>query len=628
VKGLGAVATLEFERRWTLLALGIAFGLLPFVIVPLFGVHESETQGIALVLALLLGSATALLLGTTAIAGDLAGGRLGFYFNRPLSWWQIWGGKLLATVGLTLASILLVVLPSLLVPRGGPAPFSALWDGAGALYLTGLILLALGVVQWGAVAVRSRSLWLMLDLAAVPLVAWGFADAMVRIFRQGLHPDPWGYSLLAWPVAIAFQAAGAAQMARGRTAPGRSHAVSSLTAWGLLAVIAGGWQVASRTVLTPAPARLARAWVPEPSARGDVGLIVGEPSAPGFGSHAWHSYLAAPSGTRLLDPIEGVYYIALSGDGSQLVAFCRSEESGPALVVRPGEGGDSTAREHRFPLSPSLAPGRMLVDEHGRRVALLRRDVTTLFDLSTGAVEATLSAADGGPVAHVQLNDAVPDRLFRKTEGGGLLIEDLSGSSVTSVAEIGAPSQGEWRRFHLDDTGERLLALGQGEAGLFATASGERLAGFAADRTARLDGLLLSDGRILIAAANGPSTRLRLLDATGEPHGELDLGPAQKAPLVETTPGRVVAAVGDIPYYSSHLAVIDLDPLRLVRIDENLDRPPGSNLIWAGGWHRDRPAGGTLLVTRLDSVAGHRIQSSVFRYDVGTGRTEWVAGRR
>jgi len=270
----------------------------------------------------------------------------------------------------------------------------------------------------------------------------------------------------------------------------------------------------------------------------------------------------------------------------------------------------------------------MVIDEHGRRVALLRQDVTTLLDLTTGEVEATFSAADGGPVAHVQLNDAAPDRLFRKTDGGGLRIEDRSEHSVTFVAAIGAPSQGEWRSFHLDASGERLLALGKREAGLFETSSGTRLAVFETDEAARLDGLLLSDGRVLIAAANVPSTPLRLFDATGAPRGELDLGPARMAPLVETTPGKVVAALGDLPYYSSHLAVIELDPLRLVRIDEDLDRSPGSPLMWGGGWRRDLPAGGALLVTRLLTVNGHRIRSSVLRYDVVTGATEWVAGHR
>jgi hypothetical protein len=624
-----AVARLELERRWTLLPLGVALGVLPFVIAPLLGVPESETQGIALLLALLLGGATAILLGTSAVSGDLAGGRLGFYFSRPLAWWEIWAGKLATAAGLTLATWLLVMLPSLLVPRGDVTRFAALSDAlylthwAGPLVLTGLVLLALGVVQWGAVAARSRSLWLMLDLVALPLVSWGFADAVVGMHQQGLHPDPWGLSILAGPIAFAFHAGAAAQMAWGRTSLTRSHAVASLTTWAVLAVLAVGWQVAARAAFRPDPSRLARAWIREPSGAGNVGVILGI-DAPRFGWRGWHSYLVGPSGIRPIDLGPGVYQVAFSGDGTHVVVMSREAGGAPELLVRRLDADASTARI--LPVSlPSPSTPRVLVDERGRRVALLQPDAATLYDLATGAPEATLPGTEDGRVVHVVLNEDAADRLFRQDEGGVLRVEDLREGSATAVAEIGPPAEGRWRSFRLDATAERLLTLGHGEAALFATSTGTRLARFEADSTANLDGLLLSDGRVLVVEPTPWKTALRLFDAGGRVQGELDLGPARSAFVIETTPGRVVAALGEMPFSSSHLAVVDLEPLRIVRVDADLDWTP---VDVRGGWRRDRPVGGTLLVTRLARLENHRIQSSVLRYDVATGSTEWVAGAR
>jgi hypothetical protein len=239
MKHLYAIAAREIAERRALFALGLAVGLVPFLW-PLNGFGgrvDREIFAAVTIDSFLLGAAA--LCGASVIGRDLAENRLGFYFVRPVPWWSIWGGKMLAAVGLALGSALLVALPVILVD-GGAAPVGHPFAIALAV-LAAVLFVAVG--HAASVAYRANSPLLILDLVLAPVVFGSGLMLVKRLVAQkalaphGWVPFPMSIFVLAGAVSFAFLAAGAVQVRQGRTDPRRGHKALSLTLWLLLGTI-------------------------------------------------------------------------------------------------------------------------------------------------------------------------------------------------------------------------------------------------------------------------------------------------------------------------------------------------------------------------------------------------------
>jgi hypothetical protein len=256
MRGFVAVVEREiYERRLlavvalTLSLVAVALPLVPGFLPGGFSVQDLR-GGLAFGLAMLLTSLLALFLGSSIIATDLAERRLGFYFARPLSGWAIWAGKLTAALVLILGSGLVVLIPSALLGiDSNPFGLQALgvsWVSSAAVWSAGLLGLLLGA-HATSVIVRSRSPWVLLDLAALGTVAGLYWGAWRRLTLAGVGAAPafrerhsWidprqrmavGFFLI---TLLALALAGALQVVRGRTDLRRGHRVLSLSLWGSL----------------------------------------------------------------------------------------------------------------------------------------------------------------------------------------------------------------------------------------------------------------------------------------------------------------------------------------------------------------------------------------------------------
>jgi len=291
--------------------------------------------------------------------------------------------------------------------------------------------------------------------------------------------------------------------------------------------------------------------------------------------------------------------------------------------------GRTSAVALRPPLSSPVGP-RLLVDDRADRVAVLQQQAASLYDAASGERLTLLTDADGGHVEYVLFLPG-SELVYRAAADGGLAIEEITRAGSTPTGRVDPPADGGWLGLHFDVAGERLLATARGEARLVDARTGEALAAFDGSPRTPLEGLLLSDGRVLTAAAGTP---LRLYEASGSLVGEVDLGRGSAWSLLETRPGRVIATVFD-PGSASRtpegaddgalrLAVVDVEPFRVVRVEKGLRRQGG-----LGPWltaSQDRPVGSIVLVDRLGS--DQHARSSLLRYDVDTGAREWVAGAR
>jgi hypothetical protein len=540
MRGFAAVFRREIAERRLLFLTGL-LGFFPFLLpFARLGTGELRSEaafGLGIVVSIVL----ALGLGTSIVARDLAERRLGFYFSRPLSGWAIWAGKLGAGLTLSLGAGILVLVPALLfdpgavrldllVAGGGRAALSGLL--AGAATLLALLLLA----HAASIMVRSRSPWLVLDLAGLSLLAllvWSAGRRLLLAGAPTLLPQIGGdwtatpVNRIAAPlVLLAFAAASAVQVSKGRTDPRRAHRFLSSVLWSFLLAFALGFEGYSRWAVAVTPADLLRVEEALPAPAGTWVLVHG-PAAHRGGF--WPAFLLDTLSGRFVRLPSPAYRfwpapVHFSADGRRAAWLERQE---PALasprdlvlldLARPG------AEPVRTQLSFARDPAALALSPDGRRLAALDRSGRlTVDDLGQGARDqvrllAALSLPAPGfeesrlqflDSSHLRYVHSVRTRDLERTRGGGLeesveTVEvvdlEIGGGAgrpevVGRTAPLGARA---W--WELSPDGRRLLvqqAEGSGE--IDDARGGTRLASLAPDLRS---GGFLADGRIVAVAA-------------------------------------------------------------------------------------------------------------------------------
>ncbi|NTW85853.1 MAG: ABC transporter permease subunit [Holophagaceae bacterium] len=232
------------RREWTgrrnvlLLALGVG-------IIQLMGLYfESDPRTthekasfMGVFSGTMLAWVIALLFGATMVSRDLEERRFGFLLNQPLHPAQIFLGKVLAGLGLASVAGLLASLPAVLL--------SGLWRqvalrdvasilGVGLAGSLSLLLLFHAV----SIQVRSRSLWLLLDLAAWVVFFGVVRGLSLRLIGAEAFPEMFRlWLVLLVGVTLGLGLAGYLQVAQGRADLQRGHRWVSVTLASTLGVM-------------------------------------------------------------------------------------------------------------------------------------------------------------------------------------------------------------------------------------------------------------------------------------------------------------------------------------------------------------------------------------------------------
>src|SRR6185503_17650828 len=109
-RGVIVVAGREVVQRAPLLGLAILVLAAVPIAPPLIGIDDRPFLG--QLLGVLMVLTAALITSASVLASDVAGGRLGFFLARPVPWWSVWGGKILAALVLTFAAGGIVLGPA------------------------------------------------------------------------------------------------------------------------------------------------------------------------------------------------------------------------------------------------------------------------------------------------------------------------------------------------------------------------------------------------------------------------------------------------------------------------------------------------------------------------------------
>jgi len=255
MRALVTTTVRELRAGAPILWAALATAALPWLTPLLPGVAHGDARDLrvttALVLAGLLGVALALFTGAALLAGDVADGSIGFFLALPLSAATIWAARVLATLLLVYGSIAIVLLPVLLDGRMLPASDRAPFVAALLVAPLGITLVAHHL----AVAIRSRSPWLLVDLVGLALAAIVTDQALVRLYTSAAFTElAIGASIAGAVVAAALLASGGIALARGGGLLRRIHRAQMTSVLLGLALASGAVAAYAAWVLHPGAA--------------------------------------------------------------------------------------------------------------------------------------------------------------------------------------------------------------------------------------------------------------------------------------------------------------------------------------------------------------------------------------
>jgi hypothetical protein len=512
------------------------------------------------------------------IAGELAAGRLGFYFARPLAWWEIWAGKLVSSILLAVVATVLVVAPILLVRRFNPFAHG---DGWLIPCLLAALLLVFGAAHAATIAWRSRSRVLLLDFGLLVASAVVIRYTWARLDQVGFVPflfPLWTIVLLMGVGAVLFLVGGALQLKLGRTDLQRGHRVLSLAFWTPAFAMLTGLALFAWWAVNPSMGDLVRCDVVSAAPGGSWVAA----SGPVHGRGPYMSTFLADTATGHSVPV-GPHSVAFSADGTRAawletaVSFFDEREvrlwTIDLSAPRPEASSIATTVDPRFAIRASLvfSPDR-------DRVLVITPASLGLFALGIGQSVAAVSPPPGSDFESAAFDGPQTIRAVAVRAGADfwqprsleLVTVRLPGPTVAVTGRIESPGSRWLRR---DGSGRLMLVREKDRrVRIFDGGSGEALAEIPARPDAfPVDASFLADGRVAVAEGLPSGVQVRLFGPDGREQASAALGRARSVRLGgEPAPGRLAVVLETSPFGPSDVALVDTGTLRLVRVEKGL----------------------------------------------------------
>ena len=564
------------DKRFILLA-ALAFGILSLIIPLVAAAHGGRKLEVMIVSSGILATAFTLglaaILGATFIGRDLSDGRLSFYFSKPVAATAIWFGKLIASSLLIVASFFIIAAPALLSGAQAVKHASTTEMGkfvAAVLIAATALLLVTHVI---GTFIRSRSLLLALDfLAAVAagFSLWFLARPLILGTAVGLLRT--AGTTLAIYVAAAIVAAGAWQLAVGRTDRRRSHFELSRFLWLSIAVallITGAFVA---WVISATPADLIGAHGTQP--RSSWMFLTGQAANRG-------DYLSS-----FLYSVADGRYLRIASSPWRSVTF--SADGRTAAWMRPVLPNNTdliVARldsESPRPVETDLTfpPNNWLVlSADGSRAAIVDDwNTLSVYELGSRRSLGSIHLADVTfAVAHFVTPDQL--RIYARTLARGndqaklqILQYDVSRRALRMTGELPMRS---WPRLNSDLTRMAIVDRATGALQLRDASSGSLLATLQSSAGARFVSFRwLGDGSIAALESNTSGVAVRTFDASGVPGPRIEIPRYADGRLVATLDGNRLLVELEQPMA---IALIDVANGKIVRLEKDLHPAAYSN---------------------------------------------------
>jgi hypothetical protein len=637
MRGLTAVLRHEIAECRVLLLASPVLGLLPLA-APLMsaGPAGSELRDTeALFLALALSGLSALLLGASVVGADLASRRLAFFFSRPLTGGAVWAGKLGAAAICAWTAGLLALLPARLFDAaadGGDGSFLniALRSGPLLAIWFGAVPLTVLIAHHGGVILRTRSAWLVLDLAGAVTVGAIVAWTLQRLQYWGALADPLPAAPLvavgAGAVGVALLAASAAQVIDGRADPVRGHRSLSLTFAGLGLAGALAFASLAQRWIAIGPLDLDH-WSYAAVAPGQTWIALAGP-APGPREYGAAFLLEVGSGrsvrARFAKSADDTLPLAFSADGRRAVwaEYQGRQGTSPGVLVSLAldRGG---AVPVPTPIVESAPPAKLVLSPRGSRIATAAGRQVAVYELDSGRLLAAHTFGDS--------LDWPPTVVFRDEDHLRLLVsrDEAPGKHASAVYDLDLASRRLARLaslpcawlWVLSPDAERVACNNRSPkaAAVFDLASGRQLAELR-QPGAKVRASYLADGRLALLVRGPAGTEVTILDRDGR------VQPG--APRFRLPPGATLGWFW-IPEENTYSWIVQTDAHRLLAREILSDRRLGPRTSWtvldlAQGGTRSLGADGLRLlppwaVTAAGSAPLFSDGARLLRIDLATG---------
>ncbi|HEX3131906.1 MAG TPA: hypothetical protein VH394_31500 [Thermoanaerobaculia bacterium] len=563
MKAFVAVLRRELAERWLIPVAAALLGLVPLIapLLPIQGYRGPDLRGgTAFALALITSYLLAVVLGSSVLARDLGERRLGFYFSRPLPGWAIWAGKLASALILALGSGLLIMLPSLLLgdrPDAGGLSWQVGFAANAGLWAVSVCLLVL-LSNAAAVLFRSRSPWLLFDLAAAAvLAAWLWVE-MSRLQAAGARGVVMQIQIAMLAVLlVALAAASAVQVLRARTDLRRGHRLLSLTLWGLLGAAALAVAGYGRWVLAASPEDLLTFSLVQPAPAGTWVAVSGPVEARGGYEPLF-----------LLDTRSGRYVRTsaswwaheiwagpvFSDDGRRGVWLEPDGQRPLPVAVRRLDLDRPDSRPVAVPIVfDENMPRALSLSRDGRRLAAIHRERILLMDLDNGRNLASVPVPPGsdGWNDHLRFLESGALRFYGSRGNGDrkseLRVMDLDPRSGRVLRSFALPIQDEWA-WDISRDGNHLLlhtrdlAFVASQVRIVDLTTGEKSPPIVVQRvTGRA--YLLDDDLVVIAERAAGKAVLRLLDLRGTELRRFEIPADRLRTAGRPAPGLLVVSI-------------------------------------------------------------------------------------
>jgi hypothetical protein len=403
MKGLLVVAYREIQERRFIFVAAVVASVLPFLapLVPAIGrfPHDDARDLTAFFFSLTFLIVVSLGLGGGVIGRDLVERRLGFYFSKPIGGIAIAMGKILGSFLLALGAGTIILLPATLFGGGfrrlattevtlaEREHWSLLEVSVGpALSIAFFCLLALALVEFAhalGIAIRSRSVWLLVDMACLILclgIVYAASRQLIWIspvsFRRTWTLFGIALVVLATPGLLI---ATAAQGTIGRTDLLRGHRALSIVFWGWSLLIGTVLLIGSWWYVNPTPRDLAALGRVVPASAGDWIDVWG------IARHrrqygARFLYNVKTRQFRLVhDPWSGVPLV-FSNDGRAVAWLDGDPDKVGFYEVVTASLTDKVTDERRMRFDDSVLLPLFFLSQDGSRVALVRGSLLSVVD--------------------------------------------------------------------------------------------------------------------------------------------------------------------------------------------------------------------------------------------------------
>ncbi|MBL8151771.1 MAG: hypothetical protein JNN15_17750 [Blastocatellia bacterium] len=636
-----SVSIREIVEKRNLLAVAAVVGLLPILLGSLNGFGLLKNSGdIALVTPMLLSVfavGIALVVGSSVIGRDLIEKRLSFYFSRPISNFGIWGGKVIGGYLLVTVATLTSLLPSFLY-------FSQLQQDMWQSKAWASLFLAINLLPYAAglifgVMFRSKSKWLILDLAALPLMTVLAVPGLKKLAFASLYSytseTDSGLSLAAYGVLIVFGIMFVAAIPAsfisfviGRTDLVRSHKVLSLSLWSVVLVGLIGFHGYVYWLFTATPNDITEVYTCNVSPKGNWLFLSGSSWGRGY---VPSSFLLNPNTKNY---IRTGFLLSFSESGSRAlwVNFESYEHKSPFKVFYADLDSSNTTAVDTNVILPHDETMKVKISPDGTHFVAINSKLARLFEVKTGKEIAGIAFPLGSNVqsiydwkSRVEFLDNNQVNFYRvhlkqtvsKSENPqtlNIIKLNFVAKKIDSIVEIkgynGSPT------YQVNNgrllTGNDLSPKAAGNITVYDSNTGTSIASVSS--TKPLSGRLLSDGRFAVLSTENDQIVVKIFSTEGVEEKSINLGQGVSGSIQgESAPGHLIVITVPEHYNSIKNSQIKLVNTENGEVSKKLDGyylP--TSFFWLESFN-------TYIKPGSEQTKVYFNQKSIIRFDMETG---------